>query len=101
MSTCARSIVKGLGVLGNSIGGFHLVAWQKIFISVILPVLTYGSQVWFQDVSQVTLINMLQVAQNEACQKLASTFHTTPIDMMHSLLSIPPICFHLCHLLRT
>ena len=44
---------------------------------------------------------MLQVAQNEACRKLAGTFHTTPIDMMHSLLSIPPIRFHLRHLLQT
>jgi hypothetical protein len=101
MSTRARSIVKGLGVLGNSIRGFHLVSWRKIFISVILPVLTYGSQVWFRDVSQVTLINTLQVAQNEACRKLAGTFHTTPIDMMHSLLSIPSIRFRLRHLLRT
>ena len=91
--------MKGLGVLGNSIRGFHLVEWRKIFISVILPVLTYGSQVWFWDVSQVTLINMLQVAQNEVCQKLSGTFHMTPSDMIHSLLSIPPIRFRLCHLL--
>jgi hypothetical protein len=28
MSTRARSIVKGLGVLGNSIRGFHLVSWR-------------------------------------------------------------------------
>jgi hypothetical protein len=101
MSTRARSIVKGLGVLGNSIRGFHLVSWRRIFISIILPVLTYGSQVWFRDVSQVTLINTLQVAHNEVCRKLAGTFHTTPIDMMHSLLSIPPIQFRLRHLLRT
>ena len=93
--------MKGLGVLGNSIRGFNLVSWWKIFISVILPVLTYSSQVWFQDISQVTLIKTLQVTQNEACCKLAGTFHTTPIDMMHSLLSIPPIRFHLHHLLRT
>ena len=93
--------MKGLGVLGNSIRGFHLISWRKIFISVILPVLTYGSQVWFRDVSQITLTNMLQVAQNEACRKLAGVFHTTPIDMMHSLLSIPPIRFRLRHLLRT
>ena len=77
------------------------MSWRKIFISVILPVLTYGSQVWFRDVSQVTLINTLQVAQNEACRKLAGTFHTTPIDMMYFLLSIPPIRFRLRHLLRT
>ena len=101
MSTRARSIIKGLSVLGNSIRGFHLISWRRIFISVILPVLTYGAQVWFRDISQVTLINTLQIAQNEACRKLAGTFHTTPIEMMHSLLSIPPICFHLRHLLRT
>ena len=101
MSTRARSIIKGLGVLGNSIRGFRLMNWRRIFISVILPVLTYGCQVWFRDVSQITLINMLQVAQNKACRKLAGTFHTTPVDMSHSLLSIPPIHFRLRHLLRS
>ena len=101
MSTRARSIIKGLGVLGNSIRGFCLVNWRRIFISVILLVLTYTCQVWFRDVSQITLIKMLQVAQNEACHKLASTFHTTPVDMTQSLLSIPPIHFRLCHLLRS
>jgi hypothetical protein len=101
MSTRAQSIIKGLGVLGNFIRGFCLINWRKIFISIILPVLTYGCQVWFKDVSQITLINMLQVAQNEACQKLTGTFHTTPIDMTHSLLSIPPIRFRLRHLLQS
>ena len=100
MSTRAHSIIKGLGVLGNSIQGFHLINWRKIFISIILPVLTYGCQVWFRDVSQVTLIKTLQIAQNEACCKLAGTFHTTPVNMLHSLLSIPPIRFRLRHLLR-
>ena len=101
MSTRARSIVKGLGILGNSIQGFRLVNWRKIFISIILPVLTYGSQVWSKDVSQISLIQMLQVTQNKACRKLAGTFHTTPISMSHTLLSIPPIHFQLRHLLQT
>jgi hypothetical protein len=93
MSTRAHSLVKGLGVLGNSIRGFRLIEWCTLFISVILPILTYGCQVWFQDSSQVTLINTLQTAQNEACWKLARTFHTMPTTMLHSLLSIPPIHF--------
>ena len=101
MSTHTQSLVKGLGILGNSIRGFHLLNWQKIFISVILPILTYGCQVWFYDISQITLIQTLQVTQNEACQKLASIFHTTPVTMTHSLLSIPPICFHLQSLLQS
>ena len=100
MSTRVQSIMKGLGVLGNSIRGFHLINWRRIFISVFLPVLTYGCQVWFKDVSQITLIKTLQVAQNEACRKLAGTFYTTPTDMTQSLLSIPPIHVRLRHLLR-
>jgi hypothetical protein len=44
---------------------------------------------------------MLQVAQNEACWKLAGTFHTTPVNMTQSLLSIPPIHFRLRHLLQS
>ena len=101
MSTRILSLVKGLGVLGNSIRGFRMVNWRKIFISVILPVLTYGCQVWFKDVSQITLIHTLQVAQNEACRKLAGIFHTTPISMSQSLLAIPPIRFRLRALLRS
>ena len=99
MSTRVLSLVKGLGVLGNSIRGFHMVNWRKIFISVILPVLTYGCQVWFRDVSQITLIHTLQVAQNEACRKLAGIFHTMPTSMTHTLLAIPPIRFCLRALL--
>ena len=101
MSTWAQSLTKGLGVLGNSIRGFRLINWRKVFISIILPILTYGCQVWFCDISQITLIQTLQVAQNEACRKLASIFHTTPIAMTHSLLSIPPICSCLRSLLRS
>ena len=99
MSTRVLSLVKGLGVLGNSIRGFCMVNWRKIFISIILPVLTYGCQVWFRDISQITLIHTLQVAQNEACCKLAGIFHTTPTTMTHSLLTIPPIRFGLQALL--
>ena len=99
MSTHILSLIKGLGVLGNLIRGFCLVNWHKIFIFIILPILTYGCQVWFKDVSQITLIHTLQVTQNKACHKLAGIFHTTPISMTHSLLSIPPICFNLCSLL--
>ena len=88
-------------MLGNSIQGFRLIEWCTIFISVILPILTYGCQVWFQDSLQVTLINTLQIVQNEACWKLAGTFHMTPVTILHSLLAILPIHFCLHTLLRS
>jgi hypothetical protein len=65
-----------------------------------VPVLTYGVQVWFTDHRQANLISVLQVAQNEVCRKLGGFFRTTPVNLLHNLLSIPPICYRLCHLLR-
>jgi hypothetical protein len=41
--------------------------WQKKFIAIIIPILTYGSQVWFTDIRQKSLIEQLQIAQNEGC----------------------------------
>jgi hypothetical protein len=65
-----------------------------------VPVLTYGTQVWFTDVKQTLLLCTLQVAQNEACRKLAGVFHTTPAILTQSLIAIPPIRYTLRHLLR-
>jgi hypothetical protein len=66
---------------------------------VIVPVLTYGTQVWFTDHRQGHLTAVLQVAQNEACRKLGGFFRTMPINFMNNLLSIPPIRYRLHHLL--
>jgi hypothetical protein len=40
------------------------------------------------------------VAQNEACQKMAGVFCTTPCSLTELLVSVPPIHFRLRHLLR-
>jgi hypothetical protein len=71
-----------------------------LFHVIIIPVLTYGCQVWFTDHCQASLIATLQVAQNEACRKLGGFFCTTPTNIMHNLLAIPPIRYRLHHLLH-
>jgi hypothetical protein len=100
LATRARSTIQALGVLRNSVRGFSLLRWKRIFQTVIVPVLTYGSQVWFTDHRQASLIGILQVAQNEACRKIGSFFCTTPTNLMHNLLSIPPIRYRLWHLIH-
>jgi hypothetical protein len=55
---------------------------------------------WFTDHKQKGLINILQITQNEACRKAAGVFRTTPNDLVHTLVSIPPIRYRLRHLLR-
>jgi hypothetical protein len=56
MASWVRSTVKVLGVLGNSVRGFSLVQWRKVFQAILVPVLTYGAQVWFTDKRQLGLI---------------------------------------------
>jgi Reverse transcriptase (RNA-dependent DNA polymerase) len=99
MANRARSTVKALGVLGSSVRGISLMSWRRLFHALILPVLTYGCTVWFTDSNQKSLTQILTVAQNEACRKMAGVFRTTPCSLTELLVSMPPIRFRLRHLL--
>jgi hypothetical protein len=93
MANCTQSTVKALGVLGSSVRGISLLSWQKLFHALLLPILTYGCGVWFTDHNQKSLIQILSVAQNEACRKMVGVFHTTPCSLTELLVSVPPIHF--------
>ena len=98
MAAHACSTICALQVIGNSVQGLYLPGWQKVFLAIILPVLTYRHQVWFTDVHQKSLIQILHIAQNKGCRKIGGVFKTTLVNLIECLLSIPPICFCLCHL---
>ena len=100
MANYTRSTVKALGVLGSFIWGISLMSWQKLFHALLLPILTYGCTVWFTDSNQKSLIQILMVAQNAACWKMAGVFRTMPCSLTELLVSVPPIWFHLQHLLH-
>lgn len=46
MSNRARSTIRALHILGNSIKGLDFANWQKVFHAIVLPVLTYGAAIW-------------------------------------------------------
>ena len=56
------STIKGINLLGNSVRGLDLLNWRKVYNALIIPVLTYGAQVWFTGIRQKGLIRILQVA---------------------------------------
>jgi hypothetical protein len=107
MANRTRSTVKALGVLGSSVRGISLMSWRKLFHALLMPVLTYGCTVWFTDTNQKSLLQILTVAQNEACWKMAGVFRTTPCSLTELLISVPPSAFvyatcyatsaHVCH----
>jgi Reverse transcriptase (RNA-dependent DNA polymerase) len=100
MANRTRSTVKALGILGSSVRGISLMSWRKLFHAILMPVLTYGCTVWFTDTNQKSLLQILTVAQNEACRKMAGVFRTTPCSLTELLVSVPPIRFRLRHLLH-
>jgi hypothetical protein len=101
MANCARSTVRGISILGNTISGLDLLNWRKVYNALVIPVLTYGAQVWYTGRNQKSLVHKLQVAQNEGIRKIRGVFKTTPIDPLHNLLGVPPISYVLPKLMHS
>ena len=91
MANCARSTVRALGVLGNSIQGINYANWRKLFHVLILPVLTYGFPLYATSCHNKGLLKILQTTQNDMVRKMSRAFKTTPITPLHYLVAIPPI----------
>ena len=92
MTNRARSIVNGLRCLSNTIHGLSQVNMRTLFRTCVIPVLTYGSPVWFRpDHRQKGLVEKLQTCQNHALRLIAGAFKTTPCRALAILCHIPPI----------
>jgi len=91
MANRARSTVRALSILGNSVRGLDYANWRRIFHSLILPVLAYGFPLYSTQPRIKGLLDILQVAQNDAVRKMSGAFKTTPIVPLHYLMAIPPL----------
>ncbi|KAJ1299298.1 hypothetical protein OPQ81_005351 [Rhizoctonia solani] len=65
-----------------------------------MPVLTYGSTLWYHGRRQQSLTGPLEKAQNIGLRWLLGAFKTTPTYALQHLSAIPPIHIHL-HRLNT
>jgi hypothetical protein len=74
MCNQARASIKALQVLGNSIRGLSMANWRLVLNAVCLPVLAYGSQIWFLSGASKTLVNMLQRVQNDMVKQVTGAF---------------------------
>ena len=83
-----------LAFLGNSVQGLNFTSWRLAYNPVCLPVLTYGCQLWYSG-KQTTLINKLQVVQNEGIQRIMGCFRTAPWELLHQFLNILPMDLHI------
>ena len=98
---CARAnnVVTGLQVLGNTIKGMDQTHLRLLFKTCVVPVLTYGCQLWSTERSpHVGLTKKLQTVQNNAMRRIAGAFWTTPVNLLPLLTSIPPMSVTVCKL---
>ena len=77
----ARATLKALQLLRNSVRGLDQASWRLAYITICLPVLTYGCQLWYKG-KQVTLVKKLQTVQNEAVRIISGTLRTAPRVVM-------------------
>jgi hypothetical protein len=101
MAMRARSTIRGLSILGNSIRGLDLVHWKQVYLMYVIPILTYGAPVWFTGQRQKGLVNTLQVAQNEGIRKITGVFRTTPTAVTENMIGIAPIKYLLPRVLHS
>ena len=92
MAARACSSLRGLSLLGNSVRGLEFDNWRCVFHAITLPVLLYGFPLWSYHAPK-RLIQILQVAQNDAVRRISGSFRTTPVEPLHNMLAIPPIRF--------
>jgi ribonuclease HI len=91
MSNRARSTVAGLRLLGNTVRGLKQASARILYKTVVLPVLTFGAQVWYTGVRQASLIKPMITAQNEGLRWLLGAFRTSPTAELHHIGAIYPI----------
>jgi hypothetical protein len=78
MCNRAHASIKALQVLGNTIRGLSMANWRLVLNAVCLPVLTYGSQLWFLTGVAKGLTNMVQRVQNDMVRQVTGAFRTAP-----------------------
>ncbi|KAJ1300689.1 hypothetical protein OPQ81_002336 [Rhizoctonia solani] len=94
------SVIAGLKLLANSVRGLSVAHARRLFKACVLPILTYGSAIWFTGTRQNSLIEPLVKAQNAGLRWLLGAFRTAPVSALEHLASIPPIHIALARISR-
>jgi hypothetical protein len=90
MCNRARASIKALQVLGNTICGLSMANWRLVLNAVCLPVLAYGSQLWYLTGAAKGLLNMVQRVQNDMVRQVTGAFRTAPCEpLLHFTRMLP------------
>jgi ribonuclease HI len=96
MAARATATIRAMGILGNTVRGMSHVQLRQLTLSTIIPVLTYGCQLWWGGKCAKTNTARLQTALNGALRLICRAFRTTSISALQHISHIPPLT-HLIH----
>ena len=92
LSKKGHAIISGLKVLGNSIEGISPSNLHLLYKTVVVPAITYGSQLWYDPVKpNKRLIRKLEKIQHRALIQISGGFYDSPELALQMLTYIPPI----------
>ena len=101
MCNRAHASIKALQVLGNTIRGLSMANWRLVLNAVCLPVLAWGSQLWFLTGAAKGLIKMLQRVQNDMVKVVTGSFHTAPRGALLHITHMLPMAHYIEKLTHT
>ena len=101
MCNRAHASIKALQVLGNTMRGLSMANWRLVLNAVCLPVLAWGSQLWYLTGAAKTLIAMLQPVQNEMVKVVTGSFHTAPRGALLHITRMLPMAHYIEKLTHT
>lgn len=87
IASATRALHSILGLM-NSERGLAPAAARQLYLSCIVPISDYGSELWYNN--QVHFENSFSKLQNTAMRKILGVFKTTPIDIMEIECNLMP-----------
>ncbi|OJT07610.1 hypothetical protein TRAPUB_1516, partial [Trametes pubescens] len=91
----AASTAQSLLMLGNSIRGMPPAQRRTLYKSCVVPLMTYGCQLWYRRKGTKWHLEFLRKAQNTAARWITGAFKTSPRGGMEVLAALPPIRLHI------
>jgi len=100
-STKALSMVKVIGMLGNSSKGLLPLQKHLLYCFCIVPIATYGFILWFfAGAPTKAQISLLAAMQHKAALWILGAFRTSPTGGIEALAGLIPIQLHLKKLVK-
>jgi len=100
-STKALSMVKAMGMLGNSSRGLLPLQKCLLYRSCVVPIATYGFRLWFfTGAPTKAQVLLLAAMQRKAALWILGAFCTSPTGGIEALVGLIPIHLHLKKLVK-